>query len=179
MVNVHNPEIVLKVIHLEDVLNSPKDQMELLCYRPGAQDLDEAFLGKAGKDSFVDYLIKELLKRGFKDKNNLPDYVSFYKYAYITSYTWHTLISGKSKPGYKTIRRIIIGLKLNEEEAHWLMSLAGQAFNPADPADNLFLACIECGYNSPEEVNDIFNYYAEMYSDGKERFPNPYEDKAT
>ena len=172
-------EITRKLIRLEDSLNNRKENKKFLCYRPGDPDLDKIFHDRMGNETFVEFLIKELPKRGFKDKNGLPDYVAFYKYSWISSYTWHMLISGKSKPGYKTIRRIIIGLKLNEDDANWLISLVGQGFNPADPADNLFLACIECGYNTPGEVNEIFDYYAGMYPDGKKRFPNPYEDRTS
>ncbi len=171
-------ELIKKIIRIENTLNARQAPDAPLCYRPGNHDLDDAFAARENNETLIKYIIQELPKRGFRDKDGMPDYVRFYKSSYISSYTWHTLISGKSKPGYKTIRRIIIGLKLDEEEAHWLMSLAGQGFNPADAADNLFLSCIECGYNTPEEVNDIFNYYAEMYPDGKERFPNPYDDNS-
>lgn len=170
--------LLAKLIRIEDALNRKNTEDPTLLFRRiDDKAIQDAFDSRASVENLIQYLNRILPEKGFRFKDGSADYVAFYKFAYITPNIWHTMISGKNKPSPTTLRRIVIALKLDEKEARTMMALCGQNFDPNSESDRLLLACIECGYRTAEEVEEIFEHYAKMYPDGYERFRSPYFEK--
>lgn len=171
--------LLAKLIRVEDALNRRlTDVPVLLFHRIDNKAIRKAFDSRANNvENLIEYLNRILPEKGFRFEDGSADYVAFYKFANITPNVWHTMISGKNKPSPATLRRMIIALKLDEVEARKMMALCGQNFDPNSESDRLLLACIECGYRTAEEVEEIFEHYAEIYPNGHERFKSPYFER--
>jgi hypothetical protein len=87
-----------------------------------------------------------------------------------------TFSSGTHRPSKETLLKIVIGLRLNEDEARDLLSLEGNGFRSNDKRDNVLLACMECGYYEIEEVYEILEEYGGVVVNGKRLFQNIYRD---
>lgn len=138
-------------------------------------EIDDAIRRRGRKQSAVDYVLQMLPERGFRLANGDADWVRFYKYARIEADVWSTFSSGAHQPSKETLLKIIIGLRLNEEEACELLSLAGNGFRGDDKRDNVILACMECGYYKVEDVYEILEEYGGVVVNGKRLFPNIYK----
>ena len=137
-------------------------------------EIDDAIRRRGRKQSAVDYVFHMLPERGFRLANGEADWVRFYKYARIEADVWSTFSSGAHRPSKETLLKIIVGLRLSEDEACELLSLEGNGFRSDDKRDNVLLACMECGYYEIEDVYEILEEYGGVVVNGKRLFQNIY-----
>lgn len=166
----------LQICQIEEMLNRRNllrlpDFVETLEKRT---EIDDAIRRHGQKQSAVDYVFRLLPERGFRLTNGEADWVRFYKYARIEADVWSTFSSGTHRPSKETLLKIIIGLRLNEDEANELLSLEGSGFRSNDKRDNVLLACMECGYYEIEDVYEILEEYGGVAVSGKRLFQNIY-----
>ena len=99
---------------------------------------------------------------------------AFYKYAYIDKSTWSELRWNLVVPKKKTLLKLIIALRLNEEEAEDLMRRGSSSFNPKDLRDQIILALIDIQCYNPDDVYEVLEEYR---LHGSQKFENIYDSK--
>ena len=167
----------LQICQIEETLNR-RNLLRLPYYVETLEkrtEIDDAIRRHGQRQSAVDYVFRLLPEHGFRLTNGEADWVRFYKYARIEADVWSTFSSGAHQPSKETLLKIIIGLRLNEEEACELLSLAGNGFRGDDKRDNVILACMECGYYEVEDVYEILEEYGGVIVNGKRLFQNIYK----
>ncbi len=118
--------------------------------------------------------IKRMNNPAFFRKNGEIKESSFYKYAYIDKSTWSELRWNLVVPKKKTLLKLVIALRLNEEEAVDLMRRGSNSFNPKDLRDQIILALIDIQCYNPYEVYEVLEEYR---LHGSQKFENIYDSK--
>ena len=115
--------------------------------------------------------IKRLKDDRFFFKNGNVNASAFYRYACIDKSTWTDLCYGQALMKKKTILKLIVALRLSEEEAIDFMHRASNGFDPKDIRDQIILALIDLKCYEIEDVYDILEEYRKSGHD----FENIYD----
>ena len=118
--------------------------------------------------------IRRLNNPAFFRKNGEIKESGFYKYAYIDKSTWSELRWNIVVPKKKTLLKLVIALRLNEEEAVDLLRRGSNSFNPKDLRDQIILALIDLQCYNPDEVYAVLEEYR---LHGSQKFENIYDSK--
>lgn len=123
-------------------LDKIKTIMRNMCYR---EDLD--------------FVNTRLLERGYVRKNGTVNYTLFQNEADITQSVWSRYqTSVQNRTDHDTLLKIILGLRLNEKDARYYLSLTGSGFAVAtDMVDRIVLSYIMLNYLEDENTVDIVN----------------------
>jgi len=103
--------------------------------------------------------INKLNNRDFYRKNGELNEAAFYKYAFIDKSTWSSLRWGLIKLKKKTLLKLVIALKLNEDDAVDLMHRGSNSFDPKDKRDQIILALINLRVYDPVDVYEVLEEY--------------------
>ena len=133
-----------------------------------------------GKNSALyDDVTAYILRLGdprFLRKNGTIREARFYSYAYIDKSTWSEMKWGLVATSKKTILKLIIALKLDEDEAVRLLRKGRSGFDQSDPQDQVVLAMIDvrkAGFDiTVDDAVEILDYYS---LNGKRSFVSIYE----
>lgn len=122
--------------------------------------------------SLYDY-VRERMRRQprFVKKNGQPDEAGFYAYARIDKSTWSSLRWNQRLPSKETLLKLVIALRLNEEEANELMRRGSNSLNESDPRDRVILALLDIACYEIEDVYDVLEEYG---TNGAQPFKNIY-----
>lgn len=163
------------IIQIEEHFNNLSQCVSVQKVDPGLQTaIEEAIRNRidAGTDgSLYDFLCDQLRKQHFVKKSGLLDEAGFYTYAQISSNTWSNIRWGNGVPSKETLLKLIIGLKMNEEDASELMRRGGNALKMSDPRDRVILALIDIRCYDIYTVYDILEEYGRK---GRHTFANIY-----
>lgn len=118
--------------------------------------------------------IRGLNNPNFYRKNGELKESAFYEYAYIDKSTWSELRYNKIVPKKKTLLRLVIALRLNEENAIDLLRRGSSSFDPKDMRDQIILALIELKCYNPDDVYEVLEEYR---LHGPHPFENIYDIK--
>lgn len=124
--------------------------------------------------SFYEFLVP-LIKRSkspsFVKSNGEVNGAKFYTYARIDKSTWSNIRWNLITPNKNTLLKLIIALKLNEEEANELMRRGSNSLNPKDQRDLVILALIDLKVYDIETVYNVLEVYGKR---GAVHFDNIY-----
>lgn len=112
------------------------------------------------EETLYEFVCRHLRKRNFVKKSGLLDEAGFYKYADIDRSTWSNLRYGEI-PTKTTLLKLIIGLRLNEEDAKTLMEKGSNALNILDKRDQVILGLIDARCYVIEDVYDVLEEFGE------------------
>lgn len=129
----------------------------------------------AYEESLYDVVIRyiERLKdeRFFKKNGDVND-AAFYRYACIDKSTWSDLKYSQVLLKKKTLLKLVIALRLNEDEAEDLLRRGSSGFDPKDMRDQIILALIDIRCYEIEDVYEVLEEYRAM---GSQKFQNIYD----
>lgn len=126
----------------------------------------------------LDFLDTHLRMRGYvRDKGkNIGEinYALFRDEADITQSVWSRYATGtQTRTDHDTLLKIILGLRLNEADAHYFLSLTGSGFAVAtDMIDRIVLSYIMSDYLGDISTVDIVNtvmFLLDFYSEQEEK----------
>lgn len=120
---------------------------------------------------FLIPLIKRSQSPSFVKANGEVNGAKFYTYARIDKSTWSNIRWNLITPNKNTLLKLIIALKLNEEEANVLMRKGSNSLNPKDPRDLVILALIDLKIYDIETVYSVLEVYGKR---GTVKFENIY-----
>lgn len=120
---------------------------------------------------FLEPLIKRSKSPSFVKANGEVNGAKFYTYARIDKSTWSNIRWDLITPNKNTLLKLIIALKLNEEEANELMRKGSNSLNPKDPRDLVILALIDLKVYDIETVYNVLEVYGKR---GSVKFENIY-----
>lgn len=107
--------------------------------------------------------IKRMKDPRFLRKNGEVKEATFYHYAYIDKSTWSDMKWEKIIPSKKTLLKLILALRLGEDEAVALLAKGKSGFDSNDMQDQVILALIEMqsgGYKlKVDDIVEILDYY--------------------
>lgn len=126
------------------------------------------------QESFYDFLCKWLERRKWVKKSGKLDEAGFYQYAMIDKNTWSNIRWNKGRPSQETLLKLVIGLRLNEQEANELMRKGSGVLNPLDPRDRIILALIDIKCYDIIDVYEVLEEYGKNAADPEKRFANIY-----
>lgn len=121
--------------------------------------------------NLYEFLCEQLRKQHFVKKSNLLDEAGFYTYAQVSSNTWSNIRWGNGIPSKETLLKLVIGLKMNEEDAEKLMYLGQNTLSLSDPRDRIILALIDIRCYDIYTVYDVLEEYGKR---GARPFSNIY-----
>ena len=124
------------------------------------------------ENRLYDFLIGKLRAQKFVKKSGLLDEAGFYTYAGISSNTWSNIRLGKGTPNKETLLKLIIGLRMDQDEAHLLMLLGHNELRMSDPRDRVILALIDIRCYDIYTVYDVLEEYGK---NGAQPFKNIYD----
>lgn len=127
------------------------------------------------EDSLYDVVIryiKRLNNENFFKKNGEVNDAAFYRYACIDKSTWSDLKYSQVVLKKKTLLKLVIALRLNEEEAEDLLRRGSSGFDPKDIRDQIILALIDIRCY---EIEDVYEVLEEYRKKGKQKFQNIYD----
>lgn len=116
--------------------------------------------------------LKRLNNPKYQRKNGEINEAAFYRDAFIDKSTWSDIRWGKIVPNKKTLLKLVIALRLSEEEANVLMALGSNSLNSSDPRDIVVLALIDI---KCYDICDVYDVLEEYGKNGKEKFDNIYD----
>ena len=118
-----------------------------------------------------DFVCDIMPRKVFVYEDGQLNFVKFYTYARINPDVWHTFITKKHKASEDTMFKIILALKLTEDEAECFLGLGGIAFNPSNDTHKYILACINTKIYDPNEVYEVLEFYKvhNIYAEKKPR----------
>lgn len=107
--------------------------------------------------------VKRLNDPRFLRKNGDVKEATFYQYAYIDKSTWSDMKWGNITPSKKTLLKLILALRLSEEEAVELLAKGKSGFESEDMQDQVILALVEiqsAKYDlKVDDMVEILDYY--------------------
>ncbi len=121
-----------------------------------------------------DLLCKWLEVRKWVKKSGKLDEAGFYRYAMIDKNTWSNIRWNKGLPSKDTLLKLVIALKLNEQEAGELMRRGSSALNPQDSRDRIILALLDIGCYDIDAIYEVMEEYGKHPANPKDRFENLY-----
>lgn len=105
--------------------------------------------------------IQRLKDQRFLFKNGNVNGTAFARYACIDKSTWNDLCWGQALMSKKTLLKLVVALRLNEDEANDLMRRGSNSFDPKDIRDQIILALIDLRCYEIEDVYDVLEDYRE------------------
>lgn len=143
---------------------------------PEISRLVEQRMAFGQKEATLYEKIMEYIRRqnnpAFFRKNGEIKESGFYHYAYIDKSTWSELRWNLVVPKKKTLLKLVIALRLNEEEAVDLMRRGSSSFNPRELRDQIILALIDIRCYEPDTVYEVLEEYRQH---GARSFENIYD----
>lgn len=124
--------------------------------------------------SLYDFLCIWLEKRKWIKKSGKLDEAGFYRYAQVDKNTWSNIRWNIGLPSKETLLKLVIALKMNEQEAGELMRKASNALNPLDPRDRIILALMDIRCYDILDVYDVLEEYGKHPSKPENGFANIY-----
>lgn len=116
--------------------------------------------------------IQRLNNENFFKKNGEVNDAAFYRYACIDKSTWSDIKYSQVLLKKKTLLKLIIALRLNEEEAEDLLRRGSSGFDPKDIRDQIILALIDIRCY---EIEDVYEVLEEYRTKGSQKFQNIYD----
>lgn len=163
-------EARVRVVSRMPVYDQPSERVD-----PQIAQLIEQRITHGQKEATVYEKVLEYIKRlnnpAFFRKNGEIKESAFYQYAYIDKSTWSELRWNLVVPKKKTLLKLAIALRLNEQEAVDLMQRGSNSFNPKDLRDQIILALIDIQCYNPNEVYEVLEEYR---LHGSQKFENIY-----
>ena len=129
---------------------------------------------ESGQESLYEFLCRWLEKRHWVKKSGKLDEGGFYKYAMIDKNTWSNIRWSIGFPSKETLLKLIIALRLNEQEAQVLMRKGSGALNPLDPRDRVILALIDIKCYDIDDVYEVLEEYGKHPAKPEDAFNNIY-----
>lgn len=171
------------LISIEERINqrlaSSKQTNEKFVYKKINDEIAEAIdkrIAEASEDnalySLILVYIRRLNNEKYMRKNGEINEAAFYRDAFIDKSTWSDIRWGKILPNKKTLLKLIIALRLSEDEANELMAMGSNSLNPSDPRDIIILALIDI---KCYDVYDVYDVLEEYGKNGKRKFENIYD----
>lgn len=158
------------MIKIEEFLNNLPRSCEVKKVDSDLQTaLEEALKHRKASvsdDSLYRFLCKQLEKRHFVKKSKLLDEAGFYTYAQISSNTWSNIRWGNGIPSKETLLKLIIALKMDEDDANELMRLGHNALKLSDPRDRVILALIDIRCYDIYTVYEVLEEYGQNRTNG-------------
>ena len=171
------------LVAIEECLNLEAAKRKQTLYSGETEKVDDKIImlinttmstdNKEHHSTFYDEIVSRINALNdprFKKKNGSLNEAAFCGYARIDDSTWSDIKNGKTMPQKKTLLKLVIALRLDEEEARKLMGPA--SFNPIEMQDQVILACIRLGIYDVDQMTDILFEYQSMC---KEPFDCIYE----
>ncbi len=124
--------------------------------------------------SLIEVYIRRLKNDKYIKKNGEINGASFCRDAFIDKSTWSDIRYGNIVPNKKTLLKLIIALRLSEDEANDLMAMGSNSLNPSDPRDIVILALIDI---KCYDIYDVYDVLEEYGKNGKRKFENIYDMK--
>lgn len=150
---------------------SPDESNEICaekCCMSSMSDYSEPEI--SGKSIFKDISLEELLRRDAETfsqklieliiKKNI-DEVEVYKRSHIDRKLFSKLRRKDYRPSKNTVLALIIGLRLNMDEAKELLSYAGFTFSPCEKTDLIVSFFLEKGKYNINDINEALYLYGE------------------
>lgn len=150
------------IIQIEEYLNSlPCTVISKLDtdIQVSIEDAMKRRLERNHDSSLYVFLCDQLRKQNFVKKSGLLDEAGFYTYAQISSNTWSNIRWGNGVPSKETLLKLIIGLKMNENDANELMQKGQNSLSLTDPRDRVILALIDIRCYDIYTVYDVLEEY--------------------
>jgi len=145
---------------------------------PKVKEMVQRRIDQGKKEATLFDLIETYLRRldnkNFYKKNGELNEAAFCRYAMIDKSTWSSLRYNLIVPKKKTLLKLVIALKLNEDEAADLMHKGRNSFDLKDLRDQIILALIDIRCYDIEEVYEVLEEYR---SHGAQPFENIYDTK--
>lgn len=164
-------------VKVEEYLNSHpvSEQVGVPCMEKISSRITDA-INKFPEDqeSLYDFLCKWLKHRKWVRKSGKLDESGFYKYAMIDKNTWSNIRWNKGWPSKETLLKLVIALRMNEQEANELMRKGSGVLNPLDPRDRIILALIDIKCYDINDVYEVLEEYGKNPADPEKRFANIY-----
>lgn len=152
-----------QMVRIEEALNRLADPRAMQKLDPEIQaSIEDAIRNRIdlkAEPQLYDFLCKKLREQHFVKKSGLLDEAGFYTYAQISSNTWSNIRWGNGIPSKETLLRIIIALKLNENDANEVMRLGRNSLSLSDPRDRVILALIDIRCYDIYTVYDVLEEY--------------------
>lgn len=120
-------------------------------------------------DEIIVY-IKRLNNDKYIRSNGGIKEATFYQEARIDKSTWSDIKWGQITPKKKTLLKLVLALKLNQEEAEALLEMGKECFDPNDIQDQIIEAIIalQGHYDlSVQDIESILFEYQAMYANTK------------
>ena len=161
------------IICIEEQLNrrdsasfSLMKEADLTRFPPAAGNpaaFEDALMRLQEGNMAMEFVQQRLRQMGYI-KGKRTDYPSFYREARINADVWSNFRSGTVASSKPTLLKIVIALRLNEDEARHFLSLAGKAYNAMEMTDRIIFACIDLGIYDPDTICEILVYYKRVYA---------------
>lgn len=112
-------------------------------------------------DDVISYLtrLNKQLDNSFVRKNGAINESRFYDYAYIDKSTWSSMKNNQIVPSKKTILKLAIALRLNEDETIALLQKAKEKFDYNDTQELVILALINMKVYDIPTVIETLEFY--------------------
>ncbi|MBR6777618.1 MAG: hypothetical protein IKM27_07715 [Clostridia bacterium] len=139
------------------------------------EQIGKRFSAMKKEESLYDVIIRYVERINdirFYFKNGAVNDAAFYRYACLDKSTWSDLKYGLIVPKKKTLLKLVIALRLNEEEAVDLMRRGSNSFDPKDMRDQIILSLIDL---KCYEIEDVYEVLEEYRSKGNQKFENIYD----
>lgn len=163
------------MIKIEEYLNNLTQGNEVQKVDPDIHAaLEEAIKNRTDanpEESLYVFLCKQLRKQHFVKKSDLLDEAGFYTYAQISSNTWSNIRWGNGTPSKETLLKLIIALKMDEDDVKELMRLGHNELKLSDPRDRVILALMDIRCFDIYTVYEVLEEYGQH---GAQRFRNIY-----
>lgn len=163
------------MIKIEEYLNSLPQRNAVQKVDPDIHAaLEEAIKNRTdtvSKESLYDFLCNQLRRQHFVKKSGLLDEAGFYTYAQISSNTWSNIRWGNGNPSKETLLKLIIALKMDEDDVDVLMKLGHNELKLSDPRDRVILALMDIHCYDIYTVYDVLEEYGQH---GAQQFSNIY-----
>lgn len=115
----------------------------------------------------------------FLRENGSVREAAFYTYARVDKSTWSDLKWNRIKVRKKTLLKLALALKLNEQETEALLAKGAERFDPDEIQDKIIRAVIRLNQHydlTVPDIEEILAEYQEMYKDTKP-FDSIYETR--
>ncbi|MCD7824137.1 MAG: hypothetical protein LUG86_09025 [Oscillospiraceae bacterium] len=124
--------------------------------------------------SLIVIFIRRLHNDKYMKKNGEVNGAAFCRDAFIDKSTWTSIRYGSIVPKKETLLKLVIALRLSENEANSLMMMGSNSLNPSDPRDLVILALIDI---KCYDIYDVYEVLEEYGKNGKRQFENIYDMK--
>ena len=171
---------IFLLVMVEEYLNRHK--AEGLHYRKLDSKIQDAIKERMDQGEKMETLytvvqnyIKRLNNVNFQFKNGNLNETAFCKYARIDKSTWSDLRYNQIVPSKETLLKLVIALRLNEQEAEDLLHRGSNSFDMTELRDQIILALIDIRCYNIEDVYEVLEEYRKQEIEkNKKPFKNIY-----